>query len=102
MKKSDLLPAPRISPPSALSTKWEQERRAFWQLRPSLLATHSEKYVAIHEGRVVDSGEDEIALGLRVYSRFGYVPIYVGYVSPEPPRIVRIPSPRRLSRALPL
>ena len=80
-------------PPPAQG-KWEQEFRAFLSLRPSLLPTHRDKYVAIHEGKVVDSGEDEIALGLRVYAKFGYVPIYVGRVSDEPQPIVRIPSPR--------
>ncbi|MBI2926009.1 MAG: hypothetical protein HYY24_09920 [Verrucomicrobia bacterium] len=74
--------------------KWEQEFRAFLRLRPSLLRSHRNRFVAIHEGKVVGSGEDEIALGLRVYAKFGYVPIYVGRVSDEPQPIVRVPSPR--------
>jgi hypothetical protein len=94
MKKSDVLPAPIIGAREPSPGKWEREREAFLRLRPSLLATHEGKYVAIHEGKAVDSAEDEIALGLRVYSKFGYVPIYVGMVSAEPPRPVRIPSPR--------
>jgi len=94
MKDSELLPAPQISLASTIPDKWERERRAFLELRPSLLSTHSGKYVAIHEGRVVDRDEDEIALGLRVYSKFGYQPIYFGRVSTDAPRIVRIPSPR--------
>ena len=54
----------------------------------------STKYVAIHQGKVVDSGVDEITLGLRIYAKFGSVPIYVGHVSNEPQRVARIPSPR--------
>jgi len=59
------------------------------------MRTHKGKYVAIHEERVVDFGDDKIALALRVYAKFGYVPIYVSEVT-EQPRIVRIPSPRRV------
>jgi len=93
MKMNDVLPPPRLSAAES-SDKWERERKAFLRLRPSLLPTHAGRYVAIHGGEVVDSGQDEIALGLRVYSKFGYVPIYVGLVSAEPPAPVRIPSPR--------
>jgi len=63
-------------------------------LRPALLRSHLNKYVAIHQGKVVDSGVDEITLGLRIYAKFGSVPIYVGHVSNEPQRVARIPSPR--------
>ena len=94
VKKNGVLPAPILTPRAPPSGKWEAERRAFLQLRPSLLATHPGKYVAIHEGKVVDWAEDKIALGLRVYSRFGYLPIFVGCVSTEQPKPVRIPSPR--------
>ena len=64
------------------------------RLRESLLKTHKNQYVAVHQGKVVDSGGGEIALGLRVYAKFGYVPIYVGRVSAEPQPVVQIPTPR--------
>ncbi len=89
----ETLPAPQIDWPPA-ETKWERERRAFHRLLPSLLATHRDKFVAIHEERVVDSGDDEAALAMRCYDRFGYVPIYVGLVTDRPRRPVRIPTPR--------
>ena len=94
MKRTNVLPAPRIDLPIRGEGKWERERRAFKRLRPSLLCTHLGKYVAIHECKVVDCGEDKIALALRVYKRFGYVPIYVTQVLSEPPPPVRMPSPR--------
>jgi hypothetical protein len=94
MKKTEVLDAPQVEDPPPPANKWEREYRAFKRLRPSLLRTYRNKYVAVHEEKVVDSGEDEIALGLRVYARFGYVPIYVGRVSDQPQRVVRIPSPR--------
>ncbi len=94
MKKAELLDAPQIGAAPPAANKWEREHRAFVRLRPSLLRTHKNQYVAVHEEKVVDSGDDEIALALRVYAKFGYVPIYVGLVSNQPQRVVRIPSPR--------
>jgi|ERR1041385_254714 hypothetical protein len=98
MKKATVLPAPRVERPLAGESRWSNERRAFLRLRPSLLRSHRGSYVAIHQSKVVDSGKDKVALGLRVYARFGYVPIYVGRVLARPIRAVRIPSPRRPRR----
>jgi hypothetical protein len=80
--------------PGAPEDKWHRERRAFWRLLPELLKTHRGKYVAVHNGQVVESGDDEVALALRAYRQHGYVPIYVGLVTDEPPRVERIPTPR--------
>ena len=99
MKKSELLEAPRVEAAPTAANKWEREYRAFLRLRPALLRADRNKYVAVHDGKVVDTGGDEIALGLRVYAKFGYVPIYVGLVSDETQPIVRIPTPRLKSRA---
>src|SRR5205807_1758117 len=76
--------------------KWQREYRAFLRLLPELLKTHKGKYVAIHEEQCVDTDEDKIALALRVYARYGYVPIQVGLVAEEQP-VVRIPHRRPLS-----
>jgi hypothetical protein len=76
-------------PPSG--GKWEREYRAFLRLLPELLQTHQGKYVAIHEERVVGSGEDKVALALETYKQHGYVPIYVGLVTNPPGERVRIP-----------
>jgi hypothetical protein len=94
VKRTSVLPAPKIGLAPPGEDKWEKERRAFHRLRPSLLRNHLGKYVAIHQSKVVDSGVDQIALAMRVYKRFGYVPIYVGQVLAEPQRPVRMPSPR--------
>jgi len=95
MNETDVLPAPQIDWPPPV-TKWERERRAFHRLLPSLLATHRDKFVAIHNEQVVDSGDDKIELALRAYDKFGYVPIFVSLVTDVPQRPVRIPSPRIL------
>jgi hypothetical protein len=96
MKRANVLPGRRVNRPLRGENKWKDERQAFLRLRPSLLRSRPGRYVAIHQSKVVDSGKDKVALGLRVYTRSGYVPIYVGQVVAEPLRAVRIPSPRRL------
>jgi hypothetical protein len=73
----DLMPPPQ--------TKWEREYQAFQRLLPELLPTHRGQWVAIHEGRVVDSDTEDIPLILRVHARYGYVPIHVERVAEQPP-----------------
>jgi hydrogenase maturation factor len=80
------LPAPELP-------KGEREYQAFLRLLPELLATHRGKYVAIHDGRVVDSDASDVALIQRVQKRVGYVPIHVGFVTDQQ-SVVRIPHYR--------
>lgn len=70
--------------------KGEREYQAFLCLLPELLATYEGRYVAIHNGQVVDSDADDAALILRVQAEVGYVPLYVGLVTRQQP-IVRVP-----------
>jgi hypothetical protein len=92
MHVTETLPAPDL--PAGDDDKWRREQRAFRRLLPELLATHRGRFVAIHEGRVVESGDDKIDVARRAYARFGYVPIFVSLVA-EPPAVpVRVPSPR--------
>ena len=86
---------PAVQTRASAKNDWKKEFRAFRRLRPSLLRTYRRRYVAVYERKVVDSDKDQVALGLRAYAKFGYVPIYVGYVSAEAPKPVRVPSPRR-------
>jgi hypothetical protein len=50
--------------------------------------------VVIHEGRVVDTGQDDLALALRFFSEHGNVPIHVGLVTDAPEPVTRIPHYR--------
>ena len=61
----------------------ERQRQAFARLLPQLLLTHRARYVAIHDEQVVDSGDEALAVALRVLARFGNVDIYVGRVADE-------------------
>jgi hypothetical protein len=99
MIQADVLPAPELEPFDDGTSKWEQERSAYWRLLPTLVSQYGDQYVAIHEGQVVDSGANQVELALRVYRRFGYLPIYVGLVSNEPLRMLRVPTPRVLGEA---
>ena len=91
-------PTLTVELPSPPRSKWEQEYRAFLQQLPDLLKTHRGKYVAFHDGRMVDSGDEEIALASRVWGEYGYVPIHVGLVREQPPTPERIPSFRVIER----
>ena len=96
MSDATTFPAPDLTLGESNITTWERERRAFFGLLPTLLATHRGQYVAVHHGSVVAEGPDEVEVAMQAYRRVGYVPLYVGLISDEPPRPVRLPSPRLL------
>ena len=83
MAQQETLPAVELEHDevSENAALFEAEKRTFWALRERLLDQYEGEYVAIHQGRVVDHDTDKIKLGLRVYQRFGYRPIYVQLVS---------------------
>ncbi len=89
MSEPTTAPAPALEVPALPRTKWEREHQAFLRLLPQLLATHRGQYVAIHEGQVVDSGEDRLALALRVLAKIGPLPIHVGLVTLDPDPVAR-------------
>jgi hypothetical protein len=93
MSPLEVTPAPDISSAAKHNGKWEREHQAFRQMLPTLLATHANKFVAIHSGEVVCVGEDQAKVALAAYTKYGYVPIFVGLVSTNQPAM-RVPSPR--------
>jgi len=70
---------------------FERERAAFLRLKPELLKTHHGLFVAVHNGQVVDSDANSIALALRITEK-QIDPVYAQLVSEEP-RIADLPSP---------
>ncbi len=84
MSEPITLPAPNPELTGPPPTKWEREYQAFLRLLPDLLTTHRGQYVAVHDERVVGSGADKLAVLLRAYETYGYVPIYVGIVAERP------------------
>jgi hypothetical protein len=83
MSEQMTLPAPIIELSAPPHTKWEREHQAFQRLLPQLLNSHLGQYLAIHEGKVVDSGGDKLAIALRVLAKVGNVAIHVGLVTAE-------------------
>jgi hypothetical protein len=75
--------------PQREPTKFERERRAFLRLLPQLLATHRGRYVAIHEEKVAEVGDDRMEVSMKVWKRVGGVDLYVGLVTDEPEPIAR-------------
>jgi hypothetical protein len=94
MSDVNTLPAPDLSLKKSTHAAWEEEQRAFLRLLPTLLDTHRGQYVAVDKGCVVAEGTDQVDVAKQAYARVGYVPIYVGLVTTEPPHPVRLPSPR--------
>ncbi len=88
--------APDLELETVPTAIWESEHAAFIRLLPSLLATHEGLYVAVHHGCVIAEGHDQVDVAKRAYATAGYVPIYVGLVTTDPPHRVRIHSPRLL------
>jgi len=103
MSSLSILPAPNIETGNAPESPWERERRAFHQLLPSLLVTHSGQYVAVHEGKVIAKGRDRVEVAMEAYERVGYVSLFVGLVAEGLPlRRVLVPSPRVRRGSLPV
>lgn len=75
----------------------EPNRAAFQRLLPELLKTHKGEFVAIYEGRLVDTDADRATLVQRTRAQ-GYRPVYVQKVT-EQPRVVELPSPEEVRRA---
>lgn len=69
---------------------FEQERQTFERLKPELLRTHRGQWVAIYQGKIVETGQDRSQVLDSVYDRFGYVPVYVQQVE-EQPRVYKLP-----------
>jgi hypothetical protein len=88
-----MLPATSLtSRPS--DDKWQREHQAFLQLKPQLIEKYDGNYVVIHNGQVIDSGADDVALALRFFAQHGNVPVHIGLVSRWPERADRIPHYR--------
>ena len=69
-----------------------QEQAAFERMKPELLKTHKGKWVAIHNGELVDSDDDDKTLAKRVYGKFGYRTILMTQVT-ETPQVYTFDSP---------
>ena len=74
--------------------KIHTETEALWAMYPQLLEQYTGQYVAVHEGKVVDSGTDLETLYQRVHERYGDTPVLLAKVTPKPVRELVFRSPR--------
>lgn len=88
------LPAPAVDR-SPANDKWQREYQAFLRLKSQFLAAHAGQYVVVHEGGVVDSGPDDVALALRFFAQHGNVPVHIGLIMDGTEAAVRIPHYRQ-------
>jgi len=68
--------------PSEIDPSFFEEEKAFLNIKESLYEKYNEKYVAIKNGKVVDSDENSSELAERVYRKFK-PPIYIDKVTTE-------------------
>jgi hypothetical protein len=70
------------------------EIEAYHRKYPRLRARYLGKYIAMHNGRVVDSDRDLGALNQRVRARFGRIPVLMRLVEEVVEREIVVRSPR--------
>lgn len=74
--------------------KIAREEEHYRAQHTELLERYSGRYIAMHEGRVIDTDSDELALYLRIRQRFPLIGILIKKVTEEPEEIWMIRSPR--------
>jgi hypothetical protein len=74
--------------------KIRQEQAAYERMHPSLVKTHFGKWVAVHEGQLVDSDADDVALHRRVLVGYPDVAVLITRVESSPVREIWLRSPR--------
>ena len=74
--------------------KLETEQQAYEQMYPKLKKKYLGQFVAIHNKKLVDTGQDFEGLFLRVQNRFGDMPVFICQVTELPVQEWRFRSPR--------
>jgi hypothetical protein len=70
---------------------FKQEIAAFEAMKPALMEHYLGQYVAIHQGKVVASGDNKLEVSRRAREQ-GLVNYYVELVAPDSPREIRVTS----------
>jgi hypothetical protein len=74
--------------------QFARQRVTFLQKKQELLndPAYRNKFVAVVDGKVVDSDYNDGALAERMYRKFGYIPLYIGKIATEE-ETFDVPSP---------
>ncbi len=71
-----------------------KEKAAYQTLHAKLLANHKGKFVAIHQGKLVDQDEDQTTLLLRIRQHYPEQIVLITQVLPEADEVYTLRSPR--------
>ncbi len=82
-------------PPSTQRRSQLAVEQAAWYARPpDERARYRGKFVAVHDGQVIDHDPDQRTLYLRVRARFGHTPVLIVRADWDEPPVYTIHSPR--------
>lgn len=70
----------------------QKEIQAFEEMHPELYEKHRGQFVAIHQGKVIDSDPEFAALFTRVRAKLGATPVLIRPVTDSPTPTLRGPS----------
>ncbi len=85
-------PAPQVDDSEVM---FRLEEAAFVSMLPALRAKYDGRFVAVHNGVVVDSDVSRVELIRRFFNEFGDTHVYIGFVGPQEPVSYQI-SPFKL------
>jgi len=74
----------------------QPEIEAYQRMLPALLKSHPGKWVAIHDGKVLETSDDPAEMSHRLMQQ-GIYPLYIEKIQPEP-RVFNLPSVKMVSR----
>lgn len=74
--------------------KITQEETAYRSHHSQLLLHYEGKFIALHDGQVIDSDADELKLYLRIRRQYPLLGILIKHVTPEIDEVWRARSPR--------
>lgn len=89
-----LLPVVTSSSRAQRTQEFEAEIANFERLKPQLLQQQAGRFVAIYQGEVIAVGDDKMEVLASAEQAVGNVSFYVGEVTENGPRRVRMPSSR--------
>ena len=93
----DILEAPQLPFSQTKDDKWRREERAFFKQLPTLMQTLKGKWVAVHRGKVVETGDSLQSVLARVREKFPKTEVYIQRVEENLP-VAKMLSPRQARR----
>lgn len=74
-------------------TKIKLEKASFMKMKQKLMQDQNlkGKFVAIHNGNIVDYDDDDVKLMKRMYDKYSHTPILIEKVADEPKVIIHSP-----------